>query len=111
MDCSLLDFGCHAQSALYNWWAALPGTMKATIVVGVLLMVFGSAWGVLQFVKKIGGGPAVAGAALLIVVGVLSLIPRKPEPKPEARKPVVLEDGTPVRKKPRTRTILDMLKR
>ena len=66
---------------------------------------------VLQVVKKIGGWPAVAGAALLIVVGVLSVIPRKPEPKPEARKPVVLEDGTPVRKKPRTRTILDMLKR
>jgi hypothetical protein len=42
---------------------------------------------------------------------VLSIIPRKPVPKADARAPTALEDGTPVRKKPRTRTILDMLKR
>jgi vacuolar-type H+-ATPase subunit I/STV1 len=109
MDCGFLDFRCYAQGWIWEWWADLGTAKQVMLVAGVLLIILGISWGVLTFLKRVGGWPAVVGGLLLIVVGVLSVIPKKPEPKAEARAPTVMEDGTPIRKKPRTRTILDML--
>lgn len=106
MDCKVFDLSCHAQSALWNGWVSLGLVKQSLIIIGVLLIVGGALYGVMQFFKRIGGWPAVIGACLLVVVGVLSLIPRKPEPKPASIEDAMTRQP---RKKPRVRTILDML--
>ncbi len=109
--CSLLDVGCHFQNAIWERWQALGPANQVMVVVGVLLILGGSLWGVFQFIKRIGGWPAVAGAAMLVVVGVLSALPKKPE----QHEPVetVDEEAPVIRRKPksgkRTRTIFDQL--
>ncbi len=108
MDCSLLDLVCHAQGALWDAWAGLGLAKQVAVVCGVLLIVGGALWGFLQGVKRIGGWPAVGGVGLLILVGVLSVLPKKPEPKSQPR--VSKPDAPAETPKPRVRTALDWFK-
>ena len=79
MSCSLLDIGCHVQSAAWEWWSDVGVLNKVLIVGGVLALVLGVSWSLLTMVKRVGGWPAVLGAVAVIVGVVLALLPRKPK--------------------------------
>ena len=81
MNCSLLDIGCHIQGAAWEWWAGVGLLNKALIVGGLVLVILAAARGVLALIHKVGGWPAVIGFVLVVVVLVLAMLPRKPEPK------------------------------
>ncbi len=90
MNCSLLDFGCHAKGLAVDWWFGLPWYLQVAIVVGILFM----AWGMIEraiagvrwlvsIIHRFGGWQAVVGAAIGAAVVVLSIVltvlPRKPK--------------------------------
>lgn len=77
--CALLDFSCHAQSAIWHWWEGLGFGVQALIVGGAVLVIAGALWGFLSLLRAIGGWPAVGGALLVILGVVLAFVPRKPK--------------------------------
>ena len=80
--CTLLDMGCHVQTAAWEWWAGVGLLNKLLIVGGLLAVVLGCSWGLLKLVRQIGGWPAVVGFVAAALGLVLALLPRRPETAP-----------------------------
>ena len=80
MNCSLLDFGCHAANVASDLWGGFSLPSKTLIILGLLAIVGGALWGAAKALKAFGGWPAVAGAAAVLAGLLLAILPRKPPP-------------------------------
>jgi len=88
MTCRLFDLGCHLQSG----WESLGLLNQALIAGGLLAIVLGSAWSLLQLLKRLGGWPALAGGIAVVVGLVLAVLPRKPKGRQPDPEPVEHEE-------------------
>lgn len=121
MSCTLLDIGCHLQGAAWEWWQGVGTINKLLIVAGLTSIVIGIAWSWGSMLKRIGGWPAVIGAALALLGLVLTILPRAaerppgadpaPPAKPKPKKPKPPFQFGVERDKPKERpTLIDLFK-
>lgn len=79
MNCALLDIGCHVQGAAWEWWSEVGLLNKALIIGGLIGIIIGVSWSLIQMLRAIGGWPAALGAVAIVVGFVLAILPKKPK--------------------------------
>lgn len=80
MNCTLLDFGCHVVQVAGDLWGGLSLPSKLLIILGLLSIVGGALWSASKVLHRIGGWPAVVGAAAILLGLLLAILPKKAQP-------------------------------